>query len=495
MKKDKSSLNHASNQIGNTLSYNVQIGTNETIAGMNLFRGVICSKGNVDFEKVKGNLFEYIEAAKFNKNAANLGDKTRAIVTDAVGRPHDPADIELVRNGKVIRQVQAKFSKTQNAQGTDTSAASSVGMQRNEKYSGMQRLVRKQEDYVIDTETNESISLLDKAKKLAEQRADGKGIYADQYQDVAENITDELTDDTIGGKGVSSGGTTIEEIQDSVNNPEKYSRNFELKQYRKEIATTSLNMAATGAFMSGIVSSVTNTFEVLKNEKELKIAIRDIGVDIVKGGARGGITGIFSSIFRIGGEKAKIPILADSSCATVMATSIIDSGVAIYEYAKGEINSDQLIESLQDTTIKSTSTIYFTKAATCIFGATNPFIPIAIYSIANYVVANTRAIIKNAKLNALEYDRLSKLNDEATKIVSDFRKQLTQQMETYEKNQKMALNSFLATFDKGIVSESNCDSAIYAIINFANQTGVVLQHADFEDFSKAMVSDDVFVLK
>lgn len=494
-KLHRENLNHASMQIGNVFSNNVQFGTDEAIRGMGLFRGVASSKANVGFEQVKGNLFEYIEAAKFNKNAANIGDRTRAIVTDAVGRPHDPADIELVRNGKVIREVQAKFSKTQNAQGADTSAASSVSMQRQEKYFGMQRLVRKQEDYAINPNTNESMSLAEKGKYLAEKRAESNGIYAKQYQDVAENITDELIDDTAGGSGVSSGGTTFEEVQEAAINPEKYAWKFELRQYGKEVATTTANMAASGAIMSGVVSSVSNMFEVLQNEKELKVAIKDIGVDVVKGGTRGGITGALSSAFRIGGAKAKIPLLSDSSCATVMAAGVIDGGVAIYEYAKGEINSNQLVESLQDTTIKSATTIYFTKAATCVFGATNPFIPIAIYSVANYVVANTRAIIKNAKLNALEYERLAKLNDEATALVKEFRQQLIEQMEAYEMKQKQAMNQFLVTFDKAIISENNCDSAIYAIINFANQTGILLQHTDFDDFSKAMMSNDTFILK
>ena len=73
-------------------------------------------------------------------------------------------------------------------------------------------------------------------------------------------------------------------------------------------------------------------------------------------------------------------MLSDSSAATVIAAGVVDSGVAIYEYARGEINSTQLVEQLQDTAIKATTTIYFTKAATIIFGATNPFIPCRLYT-------------------------------------------------------------------------------------------------------------------
>ena len=491
----KDSAYHAGVFIGNGISANVQQGTNEAIKGMELFQRVAGSKANVGFEQVKGNLFEYIEAAKFNKNAANIGDRTRAAVTDAIGRPHDAADIELVRDGKVVRSVQAKFSKTQNAAGQDTSAATSVNMQRGDKYQGMQRLVRKQEDYTVNKETNASMSLADKAKELAEKRADSEGVYAEQYRDVAKNLTDELTDDSAGGSGVSSGGTTLEEIQEAAQNPEKYARQFRMQQYRKEIADTSANMAASAAIMSGVISGVTNMFEVLNDKKELKEAIKDVGVDVVKGGARGGITGALSAIFRIGGTRGVIPILTDSSCATVMAAGVIDSGVAIYEYAQGEIDSEQLVQSLQDMVIKSATTIYFTKAAACVFGAANTFIPIAVYTVANYVVASAREIIKNAKLNAAEYDRLAKLNEEATRMIAEFRGQLMQQMESYEREQRQAMQNVLCTFDEAIVSGDNCDAAIYAIIGYANQTGIALQHADFSEFSKAMTSQDSFVLK
>ncbi len=490
----KENVEHAGVLLGNEFSKNVQRGSQETIEGMELFLKVAKSKEKVGFEQVKGNLFEYIEAAKFNKNAANIGDKTRAIITDAVGRPHDPADIELIRDGKIVRRVQAKFSKTQNSQGLDTSAASSVNMQRHTKYDGMQRLIRKQEDYAIDPATGKRISLLEKAKGLADKRANSGNIYSKEYEDVSKNLTDELKDDTAEGKGVRSGGTNLEEVESAARNPEQYARNFEMKQYGKEVVNTSLNMAASNAIVAGIVSGVENAFAVIQNKKDLDKAIKDVGVTVLKSGAKGGVTGVISSALRIGGMKSKIPILSDSSSATVIAAGIVDSGVAIYEYARGEIDSKQLVEQLQNTIIKSTTTIYFTKAATAIFGAAPSFVTIAIYSVANYVVASTRELIKNAKLNAEEYERLARLNDETTELIKEFHNRLIQQMTNYEQAQKQQMRTLLSTFDKEILSSNNCDTAIYAIIDFANNTGIALQHADFRDFSNAMVSSESFTL-
>lgn len=69
-----------------------------------------------------------------------------------------------------------------------------------------------------------------------------------------------------------------------------------------------------------------------------------------------------------------------------------------------------------------------------------------------------------------------------------------EQMTTYEQTQKQQMIKLLNSFDDAILSGDNCDAAIFAILDFANITGIALQHADFNNFSKAMMSDDSFVL-
>ena len=231
----KKTLTDAAKQLGAILgaeaSGNAQQATDQAVEGMSLFRTAAEAKKNVPFDQSKGNLCEYIEAAKFNKNAAAGGSKLHAVVTDAVGRPHDAADIEITKNGSVVRQVQARFSDSQNA------AADSVTMHRKDKYAGMQRLIRKEENYP-DTRTGERTTLLKRAKGLAEERAGKEGtLYQKQYQDVADNLTDELNH----GR-VSSGGTTLEEVRSAHNNPDAYAKSFERKQVAAEMKTTAANI-------------------------------------------------------------------------------------------------------------------------------------------------------------------------------------------------------------------------------------------------------------
>lgn len=470
--------------IGNSAVKNIQDATDVTIRDMDFLRYAVSSKANVDFDIVKGNLFEYIEAAKFNQKAMMNNSNVHAIVTDAVGRPHDPADIELIQDEEVVRQVQAKFSDAKNA------AAASVHMQKDKKYRGMQRLIRK-EDHYKDSTTGEETTLLNKARQLAKKASEREGnIFQDEYKDVYDNITDELSYGDI-----SSGGTTIEEIKKAHNNPEKYANAVERKQLAVEMKYSANSMAKASFVTTGVVSGISNMFQVFTNEKELADAIHDVGIDAVESGMRGAATGAISSVIRYEGVKTGSTLLSDSTAATVMAGGMVDAGVALYSYAKGEIDEEGLRDELVDTTAKATTTVLLTKAVSEIMkSAVHPFFPMAVYATSSFVISNTREILKNAKLNKQEYERLAAVLEESTKTAKDYQKKLNEMISNCEKNQIAMLEGFIDSFDYNISTGENYNQALLAIVTFANKAGFTLKHVDFDDFSNAMNSDEVFSL-
>lgn len=480
----KDSANQAGALIGNVASESARNATAQGIQGMDLFREVAEKKRNVAFDKAKGNLFEYIEAAKFNTEAAKQASALKAVVTDSVGRPRDAADIEIMKDGAVVRQVQAKFSDSQNA------AADSVFMQKRDKYTGMQRLIRKEDNYV-DKATGESTSLLKKAKSLAQQRAEGNGVYKEQYKDVAENITDELHHENI-----SSGGTTLAEVKGAYESPVEYANGFEKQQVKAEMKVSAKNMAAASMVTSGIVSGVMNMFSVFKDEKELTEALKDVGVDVAKSGVRGGATGALGTVIRYHGLKSGSSLLSDSTAATVMAGGVIDGGVALYSYARGEITPEQLRDELIDTTAKAATTVYYTKAVTAILGASvNPFVPMAVYTTASYIITCTREIIRNAKLNTEEYERLTAILEESTRATKEAHAEFAKHVAQCEERQRSMLNQFIESFEYNIDTGENYDESLIAIVNFANQAGFALQNVNFDDFAQSMTSHKTFRLK
>ena len=178
-----------------------------------------------------------------------------------------------------------------------------------------------------------------------------------------------------------------------------------------------------------------------------------------------------------------------------MAGSVIDGGVALYSYARGEIDARELRDQLIDTTIKSAATIYFTKAAGAIFKSTvSPLVPMVIYTAANYVITCTREIIRNANLNAEAYDRMTAILQESIRQAEAYRLDLEKLIAQCELNQRQMFERFLDSFEYNLETGENYDHAIYSIVRFANEAGMVLQHVKFDEFKGAMQSKDPFVL-
>ena len=230
-------------------------------------------------------------------------------------------------------------------------------------------------------------------------------------------------------------------------------------------------MAVATGVITAIVSGTQNLFEVLRDRKTLDNALEEVKADTVSGALRGGETGVLSTVIRFGGRKVALPVLSDSTAATVMAGGLIDGGAALYSYAKGEITGQQLQGALADTTVKSVATVYFTKALGLVVGTANPFVPMAVYTAAAYVVSCTRA-------NAAEYDRMTALLKESTRLEQEYHRQLMDFMKQYEQQQRTRLNSLLDAFAYLADDDTNYERAVYAILKYADQTGLALQHRE-----------------
>ena len=149
-----------------------------------------------------------------------------------------------------------------------------------------------------------------------------------------------------------------------------------------------------------------------------------------------------------------------------------------------------------DTTAKAATTIYFTKAVGVMMGsAVNPILPMVVYTTASYVVTCTREIIKNAKLNAEENDRMTAILQESIREMNEYHEEFKQHVAKCEERQRRMFDRFIDTFEYNLETGENYDQALYAICQFADEAGIALQHVVFDEFSNAMRSKESFVLK
>ena len=106
-KKEKKTAHHVAETsgklIGDFASEKARHATSSAVEGMSYFHDKMTSPiiMNGHFDAQKGNLFEYIEAAKFNVDAAKKGVAVEAIVTDKTD-PHAAADIIIQKQGKTV---------------------------------------------------------------------------------------------------------------------------------------------------------------------------------------------------------------------------------------------------------------------------------------------------------------------------------------------------------------------------------------------------------
>ena len=109
--------------------------------------------------------------------------------------------------------------------------------------------------------------------------------------------------------------------------------------------------------------------------------------------------------------------------------------------------------------------------------------------------ACTREIIRNAKLNTEEYERLTAILEESTRATKEAHAEFAKHVAQCEERQCSMLNQFIESFEYNIDTGENYDESLIAIVNFANRAGFALQNVNFDDFAQAMTSHKTFRLK
>lgn len=267
---DNGSVSFGASTYAGEATRNYSNATEAVFEGMDAVKNIADRLANVGSGQSQGNIFEYIEATKFNMDAAIKSSDLKAFVTADIGRPHDPSDIDIMSGDELVRQVQAKSGR---------SAADSLFYQSTEKYEGMQRLSPSEQ--------------FDKMQELAQHRIDKGTLKADDYQDTLDNLSKGLSHDN-----VNSEGTTREEAIEAVTNQDKYTRDFKLDAVGNETLHAATNAAITGGAICGAISITKNIMSVKSGEIELSQAAVNVSKDIAIGGARSAAVVTISTIIK-----------------------------------------------------------------------------------------------------------------------------------------------------------------------------------------------------
>ncbi len=416
--------------------------------------------------QLKGHLFEYIEAARFNERAALARADFQAIITAEDGRPHAPADIEIVKGEEVIKEIQAKASADPHWIATK---------QADPKYAGMDRLAPKDQ--------------ADRVREISEQRAldlqKKDDPAAEIWRDSAERTTKEVRHGEVG-----SGGTSNKELDFAAKSPKTFVAVEEARAVGREAVTAATAAAAAGAVLGGMISVVRNTAEYRRGEIDGRQAARNVAGDAAGSGVRGGATAATGVVIRHAAHKAGLPTLAKSNVASAVAASLIEAGVTVYDYAKGDISPEEAAERLGNNGCSTMAGIYAGAAAGAVFGPAGAVVgSVAGYMLAGFVYQSCIAVQRDARLAEEAMLRVTALCEDAGRLLDQQREEFEARLRDHLNERQANFDSFFDAIDAALEGERTAD-AISSLSGLVGSAGHELRLANFEEFDASMMHSD-----
>lgn len=445
--------------------------TDEVLAGMGqLFEEAFRRKDSTP-EISQGFLFEIIEATRFNHAHAEAGSPIRAVLTSAIGKPHDVADILILDGNKVLEKVQAKSSSS----GLNCIKEIWKKYDKYQSQDGMTILV-----------PNDKV---DRTLELAQKRADSGSIYSEKYSEISGKTYGRLEKNGIGSKG-----TTYEEALSATKNPEAFVASEELKAVAKEGLASAKNAAIAGGIISGIISAVKHSVAVHKGQMSGKEALKSVGEDAGKGVARSGITGALSTGVRYGGAKSGAAILKKANVATAIAALLVDTGVVTYGWARGEITDGEAIERLGVGGTSTISSIFAGASAGMAFGPVGALVgSIGGYIVSSQLYNSCKAIAKSAELSMMQAKKLEALVDELEKKLRDECEAFERALDAAIKEKAIAFDRAVIDMNRSLIQEEPLLAVSY-LTDLSYDLGCKLRFENFDEFDEAMNDDAPLLL-
>lgn len=408
----------------------------------------------------RGHLFETIIAAKENADKAMSGSPERVFITHLEGRNQAPADLETRVGNQLVSEGQAKFSAL--------SPNRIIKMITDPKYHGMDRYIPSDKIEGVRSEILSQLHNTNDPQKVAE------------LQDSLNHLKNHSTD-------------TIE-VRWADRNPSLYAQVNEAKYVIDEAFRTGAGAAAAGFIISGAISSVKNGIAVFQGNKKPDEAACEVLKDSAKSGMRSGAIGVTGTGIRYAAVKANISPLTKSNVATAVAAGVIDVGITVYDFAKGEITSEVAMERIGQTGMSTMSSIYSGAVAGMVCGPAGAVVgSVAGYLISTNVYQSCLAIIKSANLAEKEAERLIALSqaacEEMVKQREEFNKTVIERLKMHETEFQECFSRIDSTLQR-----NNWEETVISLTQLTDFFGQKLKLVKFEEFDDYMKQENVLVL-
>lgn len=447
---------------------------------------------------------ELIEEARQNKEAILSESKVRTRTTDGIGKTNDTQydHIKIDENGDIITGsgTQMKFLKVSVKNGKA-------------EYDVIDKLANNKEWNRYDTKVSIPKDQYEGAVEYANSRyEENMELYKKALEkgkfDVAQKYKQKAEDYKNAGERIISSKVTEEEAIEARKNPEK----FVAKETLSDIHEAGKTAAKAGMLIGGSISIAQNLYAVVKEEKDMGEAIKDIATTTVKSGVISytvGSSGTYIKSIMHSSESQLIRRLGTTSVPTLIVTGTIEVGKSIKRYACGEIDEKELLEELGEKGVGMITAGYCASSGAVVGATIGSVVPIIGTSIGGVIGGfvggvlgyNISGVLYKEALGALKAEELSyerrlvieKLAEQAIEENRRYKEMFIKFSREQLMNREERINNYFSKLNDGIL-ENNIDKCISSINDIGKIFGYDFQFKSMKEFDEFM-SDKNSVLE
>lgn len=440
---------------------------------------------------------ELIEEARQNKEAILLGSKVRTRTTDGIGKTNDSQydHIKIDENGDIIKGsgTQMKFLKVSVKNGKV-------------EYDVIDKLANNKEWNRYDTKVSIPKDHYEGALEYANSKYEKNiELYKKALEkgkvEIAQKYKQRAEDYKTAGKRIVSSKVTEKEAIEARKNPDK----FVAKEILSDVHNAGKNAAKAGMLVGGSISIAQNLYAVVKEEKDMGEAIKDIVTTTVKSGVISytvGSSGTYIKSIMHSSESQLIRRLGTTSIPTLIVTGTIEVGKSIKRYACGEINEKELLEELGKKGVGMIAAGYCASSGAVVGATIGSVVPIIGTSIGGFVGGilgyNISGILYKEALGALKAEELSyerrlvieKLAEQAIEENIRYKEMFIRFSKEQLMNREERINESFYKLNEGIL-ENNIDKCISSINDIGKIFGYDLKFKSMQEFDKFMLNENL----
>lgn len=414
------------------------------------------SKVNPDYEKTNlkqqaGFAAEEKYRAKQNAEKIINGEKTRYTRTDDVGRVNDPLydhiqldseGIEIVGTGE-----QMKFVGS-----SPKACLDKLNTVKFQKYIDADAKITVPSDYYegILAEADKEIEKLERQLEKVESTGNKeltaeKQAKINKYKKIKANLRD---------SGISN-----KEAMFARTHP-KLSTAIDMG---KVAHRAGMEQAKYGAAIAGSLSLVSNTVAVIKGQKQVGDAAKEVALTTGKGAALSYATAFSGSIVKSSMQNSgsqMVRTLSKTNIASTMVTTTLETGKTIHNYLRGDINGLECLEELGQKGVNQISAAMFATAGQALIPI--PVVGAMVGSMVGYALSNAcykelTDALREEKLAKEERNRIEAECAEAIRMIRQYRIEMNEYVDRYLTEHIQVFNNAFEQMNEAIGKDGLID--------------------------------------